>query len=160
MILMALDHTRAFLSAARFAPLDLAYTTPALFLTQWVTHFCAPVFFLLAGLGASLALARGRTVTEMSRLLLTRGLWLVLLELTVIAVGWYFTFRVVPVTANAIGAPPPRRVPTWLARMVIGYQGVAVMTENRGCSSQKAKAALDWRPRYPSWRTGFSDGLW
>jgi uncharacterized membrane protein len=104
MILMALDHTRAFLSAARFAPLDLAYTTPALFLTRWVTHFCAPVFFLLAGLGASLALRRGRTVAEISRLLLTRGLWLVLLELTVIAFGWYFTFRVVPVTAGVIWA--------------------------------------------------------
>ena len=104
MILMALDHTRAFLSAARFAPLDLAYTTPALFFTRWVTHFCAPIFFLLAGVGAGLSLARGRTVPEISRFLLTRGLWLVLLELTVIAVGWYFTFRVVPVTAGVIWA--------------------------------------------------------
>jgi len=104
MILMALDHTRAFLSAARFAPLDLAYTTPALFLTRWVTHFCAPVFFLLAGLGASLSLARGRTVPEISRFFLTRGLWLVLLELTVVSVGWYFTFRVVPWTAGVIWA--------------------------------------------------------
>jgi uncharacterized membrane protein len=104
MILMALDHTRAFLSVARFPPLDLVDTTPALFLTRWVTHFCAPVFFLLAGLGAYLSLARGRTVTEISRFLLTRGLWLVLLELTVISVGWYFTFRVVPWTAGVIWA--------------------------------------------------------
>lgn len=104
MILMALDHTRAFLSDARFAPLDLAHTTPALFLTRWVTHFCAPVFFLLAGLGASLSIARGRTVAEVSRFLLTRGLWLVLLELTVVAVGWYFTIHVMPWTAGVIWA--------------------------------------------------------
>lgn len=102
MILMALDHTRAFLSAARFAPLDLVHTTPALFLTRWVTHFCAPVFFLLAGLGVSLSLAHGRTVPEISRFFLTRGLWLVLLELTVVSVGWYFTLRIVPWTAGVI----------------------------------------------------------
>ena len=104
MILMALDHTRAFLSDARFAPLDLVYTTPALFFTRWVTHFCAPVFFLLAGLGASLSLTRGRTVPEISRFFLTRGLWLVLLELTLVSVGWYFTFQVVPWTAGVIWA--------------------------------------------------------
>src|SRR5262245_57685428 len=102
MILMVLDHTRAFLSAARFAPLDLVYTTPALFLTRWVTHFCAPVFFLLAGLGAALSVARGRTVPDVSRFLLTRGLWLVLLELTVVSFGWYFTFRVVPWSAGVL----------------------------------------------------------
>ena len=104
MILMALDHTRAFLSDARFAPLDLAHTTPALFFTRWVTHLCAPVFFLLAGLAASLSLGHGRTVPEISRFLLTRGLWLVVLELTVISVGWYFTLRIIPWTAGVIWA--------------------------------------------------------
>jgi uncharacterized membrane protein len=104
MILMALDHTREFLTAARFAPLDLAHTTPALFLTRWVTHFCAPVFFLLAGLGISLSVARGRTVPEISHFLLTRGLWLVLLELTVVAMGWHFTLRLMPGTAGVIWA--------------------------------------------------------
>ena len=104
MILMALDHTRSFLSAARFEPADLVYTTPALFFTRWVTHFCAPVFFLLAGLGAFLSLTRGRTVAEISRFFLTRGLWLVLLELTVVAVGWSFTFDVIPWTAGVIWA--------------------------------------------------------
>jgi nucleoside-diphosphate-sugar epimerase len=64
-----------------------------------------------------------------------------------------------PFLANAIGAPPPRRVPSWLARMLIGHHGVVLMTETRGCSNAKAKAALDWRPRYASWRTGFVDGL-
>jgi 2-alkyl-3-oxoalkanoate reductase len=64
-----------------------------------------------------------------------------------------------PFLANAIGAPPPRRVPSWLARMLIGHHGVVLMTETRGCSNAKAKATLDWRPRYASWRTGFVDGL-
>jgi uncharacterized membrane protein len=104
MILMALDHTRSFFSSARFEPADLVHTSPALFLTRWVTHFCAPVFFLLAGSGAFLSLARGRTVPEISRYLWTRGLWLVLLELTVVSVGWSFTFDVLPWTAGVIWA--------------------------------------------------------
>jgi uncharacterized membrane protein len=131
MILMALDHTRAFLSDARFAPLDLVYTTPALFLTRWVTHFCAPVFFLLAGLGASLSLPRGRTVPEISRFLLTRGVWLVLLELTVVSVGWYFTFRVVPWTAGVLWALGWSMVLmaalVWLPLPVIAIVGLALI---------------------------------
>ena len=72
MVLMALDHTRAFLGNAPFPPVDLAHTTPAMFFTRWVTHFCAPAFFLLAGLGASLSIARGRSVAQVSRFYLTR----------------------------------------------------------------------------------------
>lgn len=64
-----------------------------------------------------------------------------------------------PFLANAVGAPPPRRVPAWLGRIAIGRHGVVLMTENRGCSNHKAKSALDWSPRYASWRTGFVDGL-
>jgi 2-alkyl-3-oxoalkanoate reductase len=64
-----------------------------------------------------------------------------------------------PFLANAIGAPPPRRVPAWLGRIAIGRHGVVLMNENRGCSNKKAKSALDWRPRYASWRTGFVNGL-
>ena len=64
-----------------------------------------------------------------------------------------------PFLADAIGAPPARRVPSWLASMLIGRHGSVLMNEIRGCSNKKAKTALDWRPRYPSWRTGFIDGL-
>src|SRR5215213_432629 len=90
MILMALDHTRDFFSNLRFQPEDLSKATPFLFLTRWVTHFCAPTFFLLAGVGAALAMSRGKSKSQMSRFLVTRGLWLVVLEVTVTHWGWQF----------------------------------------------------------------------
>jgi uncharacterized membrane protein len=88
MILMALDHVRDFISSAAmsFSPTDLTRTTTSLFLTRWITHFCAPVFAFTAGIGSFLWLRRDRTTGQLSRFLLTRGLWLMLLELT--ALRW------------------------------------------------------------------------
>ena len=92
MIFMALDHTRDFFSNLRFRPEDLSRATPVLFFTRWITHFCAPTFFLLAGVGASLSLSAGRSKRDVSRFLLTRGLWLAFLELTILHFFWNFDF--------------------------------------------------------------------
>jgi nucleoside-diphosphate-sugar epimerase len=64
-----------------------------------------------------------------------------------------------PALAAALAAPRPRRVPPWLARMLIGEHVVFLMNEIRGMSNAKAKSLLTWRPRHPSWRTGFVDAL-
>jgi uncharacterized membrane protein len=93
MVLMALDHTRGFFSNITFYPLDLAQTNVPLFLTRWITHYCAPVFVFLAGTGAFLSKTRGKTTAELSWFLFTRGLWLVFLELTIIrCFGWMYNF--------------------------------------------------------------------
>lgn len=81
MVLMVLDHVREYLASNLVDPTDLATTTPALFLTRWATHFCAPAFFLLAGVSASLSGER-RSRAELARGLLARGAWLIVLEQT------------------------------------------------------------------------------
>ena len=90
MVVMALDHVRDYFTDARFDPLDLSQTTIPLALTRLITHFCAPVFIFLAGTGAYLSLSRGKTRPALSKFLLTRGLWLVFLELTVVRLAWEF----------------------------------------------------------------------
>jgi uncharacterized membrane protein len=94
MVLMALDHVRDFVhrGAMSYSPTDLARTTTALFLTRWVTHICAPVFMFTAGMGAFLWWQQSRTRQELSTFLLTRGFWLLVLELTVMRLAYNFDF--------------------------------------------------------------------
>ncbi|HKP64956.1 MAG TPA: heparan-alpha-glucosaminide N-acetyltransferase domain-containing protein [Polyangiales bacterium] len=88
---MVLDHTRDFFTRVRFEPTDLAHTTPALFMTRFITHFCAPVFIMLAGTSAYLASAR-LSRPQLARFLLTRGLWLIVVEFTLVNFAWNFNF--------------------------------------------------------------------
>jgi uncharacterized membrane protein len=99
MALMALDHTRDFFSTSGFNPRDVMQ--PALFLTRWVTHLCAPTFIFLAGLSAFLY-GRGRDTGDLSRFLFIRGLWLVLIDFTLIKFGWRFEFDLFRMTAGII----------------------------------------------------------
>jgi uncharacterized membrane protein len=92
-VVMALDHVRDFFHFPLPDPTDIPKTTVVLFFTRWITHFCAPAFMLTAGIGAGLSLSRGRSKRGLSWFLLTRGLWLVVLELTwVRSIGWMFNF--------------------------------------------------------------------
>ena len=89
MVIMALDHTRDFFGDPAARPTDLATTTAVLFYTRWVTHICAPTFFLLTGVGAYLT-RRRMSLPELSRFLLTRGAWLLVLELVVMRFALQF----------------------------------------------------------------------
>ncbi|HKF19976.1 MAG TPA: heparan-alpha-glucosaminide N-acetyltransferase domain-containing protein [Candidatus Angelobacter sp.] len=93
MIIMALDHVRDFFHAGAmtFSPTDLRQTTPVLFFTRWITHFCLPVFVFTAGLGVFFY-ARSRTKSQVARFLWTRGLWFIVLELTVMQFAYTFSF--------------------------------------------------------------------
>jgi uncharacterized membrane protein len=96
MVLMVLDHTRDYFGNASIDLTDLSQVSPGLFLTRWITHFCAPVFAFLAGTGAYLAGARGRSRLDLAAFLASRGVWLIFLELTVVRLGLFF---------DPIGAP-------------------------------------------------------
>jgi uncharacterized membrane protein len=97
MVIMALDHVRDFFykvnleeaGSAATGPTDLATTFPLLFFTRWITHFCAPIFVFLAGTSIYL-MSLKKTKKELSLFLITRGLWLIVVEVIIITLSWTF----------------------------------------------------------------------
>jgi uncharacterized membrane protein len=89
-VLMVLDHVRDFMHAPAFlfSPTDLTQTTPLLFMTRWVTHLCAPTFVFLSGVSIFMQRCNGKGPNELGKFLLTRGLWLIFLEFTIIGFGF------------------------------------------------------------------------
>src|SRR5450432_1445868 len=94
MVIMALDHVRDFfhINGNTDDPLNLATTTPVLFFTRWITHFCAPVFVFLSGTSIFLYSSRGKSKKQVAFFLLTRGIWLMLVEILIIQPLWDFNF--------------------------------------------------------------------
>lgn len=170
MVVMALDHVREYFQDVRFSPTDLAATTPAYFWTRWVTHFAAPVFVLLAGTSAFLSGER-RSNAHLSHFLLTRGLWLIVLELTVVTFAWTFDVRFPELIAQVIWAIGWSMVAlaglVWLPVPAVGAIGVAILAlhnladplrpEQLGALSFAWTILHERGPLYPAGQLLFAD---
>jgi uncharacterized membrane protein len=149
MIIMALDHVRDAYSNAHFQPTEIEHTWPALFFTRWITHFCAPVFTFLAGTGAYLQSAR-KPRAELSKFLLTRGLWLLVVELVWIHLAmtfdlhWRFTLLQ---TLWAIGCSMIVLAGlVWLPTWAVGVIGLAIVFgHNLLPFPPRSMVALPWK---------------
>ena len=146
MIVMALDHARDYFSnvhANFFSAAEIVKLPASIFFTRWVTHFCAPVFVFLAGTGAWFG-GRRRSTRELSWFLVTRGLWLVVLELTVVHFAWTFDVRINQAFVQVIWVIGVSMVvlaalvflPTW----VVGGFGVAMIAAHNAFDGVKPEA--------------------
>ena len=123
MVIMALDHVRMYFAAGTWysSPTDLATTTPLLFFTRWITHFCAPVFVFLAGTSAFLYGQKKGSASQTALFLFTRGLWLVFVEIAIVSFGWTFDATYSFVILQVIGLAAAMAFPElalWLPRKV------------------------------------------
>ncbi len=130
MVLMVLDHARDFFVSVPANPTDLAVTSASLFFTRWVTHYCAPVFVLLAGTGAFLhSQKRGLAATR--HFLWTRGLWMLVLELTIVRFAWipdpFYRFSVLQVIWALGWAMLALALLSWLPNRAIGAIGALIV---------------------------------
>jgi uncharacterized membrane protein len=148
-IVMALDHTRDFFGDLAADPTALSATTPALFFTRWITHICAPAFFLLAGTGACLAGAR-LSKRDLSRYLVGRGFWLIFLELVVMRFALQFNidYQVTIVTVLwALGwAMIALAGMIWLPAWAIAAIGVAMVAGHNLLDGISASSFGNWAP--------------
>ena len=156
-VLMALDHTRDYLHASGYAidPLDPAQTTPLLYATRWITNFCAPTFVFLAGVSARLQFKRGMSREALAMRLLTRGLWLVVLEITVISFAWAWTvpYMIFLQVIWAIGVSMVLLAGfVFLPRAAVTVIGAAIIV-GHGLLAGVDAAALG--PLAPVWRLAF-----
>jgi uncharacterized membrane protein len=152
LVLLVLEAARQYFHAGiyDYNALDLRFTTPALYATRWVTHICAPILALLIGVSVHLRLTRGHTPAQVSRFLATRGLIIILLELTLVAFGR--NFAVFPILFAAFGtagcAMIALAVLLWAPRQATLALGVAVL------------AAGGLLERLQSWHFGPLGLLW
>lgn len=167
-VLMVLDHVRDYVHAQAFvfSATDLTQTHPTLFMTRWITHLCAPMFVFLAGVSIFMQRANGKPPAELRTFLLTRGLWLILLELTVIGFGfnWGPPLAFMQVIW-AIGASmvlmslavrlPATAVLALGAAIVVGHQSVASMVDVEGLGTWAQAWFLTMQPGPTFFLRGF-----
>jgi uncharacterized membrane protein len=153
MVIMALDHVRDFVHAGAmtFQPDDLSRTTPVLFLTRWVTHICAPAFVLLAGIAAQRRLRRDGSVSGLAVFLATRGLWLIVVELTLIRFALNFRYGAADpwllLVLCALGASMILLAPLVRLRAgVVGTAGLVVILLHNTLDTVRAADFGSWAP--------------
>ena len=130
-VLMALDHVRDYFHVAAFSmnPLDVGQTSAWLYATRWITHVCAPIFVFLAGVSAFLYGSKVDSRGRLSRFLLTRGLFLILMEFTLINLAWNFAWPgLALIVIWAIGASMVVLSGlVWLPRLAVFLIGLAIL---------------------------------
>ncbi len=156
MVIMALDHTRDLLHVKALTedPTNLSSTTPALFFTRWITHFCAPSFVFLAGVSVWLSSFK-RSVAAQRKFLIKRGLWLILLEFTLITFGIWWDIRFSVFLLQVIAAigfgfvilglflPVPARILGVAGLLILIFHGlVSLIPAAPGSFTQRSIALL------------------
>ncbi|MBW8882256.1 MAG: DUF1624 domain-containing protein [Asticcacaulis sp.] len=131
-VIMVIDHVRDYVHISGYGvdAIDFRQSNPILFGTRWITHLCAPTFIFLAGVSAWLQHVKGKDTPKLSRFLVTRGLWLIVLELTITGFGWNFSIPMLPFLAIlwAIGwAMIALAGLVFLPRMAVLAIGVAII---------------------------------
>jgi uncharacterized membrane protein len=149
-VLMALDHVRDYFHASAFLfnPLDVHKTTAALYATRWITNFCAPTFVFLAGVSAFLYGVKVNDRRALSRFLLTRGFWLVVLELTVINFAWNFSLPEVGLQVIwALGASMVvLSALVWLPQRAVLAIGIVLVAGHNALDGVAPAAFGAWAP--------------